>query len=402
MFKVMSVNAGSSSLKFKLFEMPSERVITSGIAERIGHEDGIFKIKRPDGSTRKDVLPIHDHAQAVELLVEALISEGIVKSLEEIKGIGHRIVQGGKYFDRSTEFTAETESKIESLIPLAPLHNAAHLVGFRAFKKILPAVGNVAVFDTAFHQSMKEEDYLYPLPYEYYEKYAVRKYGAHGTSHQYLAQVATEKYLGGRTDSSIITLHMGSGASLCAIKNGRCVTTSMGLTPLAGVMMGTRTGDIDPSVMPYLIDQTGLSAAEIYDIYNKKSGLLGVSELSNDTRDIEAAALQGDKRCQLAEKMFAIRVASYVGQYFVRLGHVDLLVFSAGIGENSPIFRKLIIDEFKEALGIILDEEANEKIHGGIGGYLSKEGSKIPVVVIPTDEELMIARDTVSVLGLSD
>lgn len=400
MYKIMSVNAGSSSLKFKLFEMPEEKVITSGIADRIGHDDAIFKIDRLDGSTRKDVLPIKDHAEGVRLLVDALISEGIISSLEEIKGIGHRIVQGGKYFDDSAIFNKETEDKVESLIPLAPLHNGAHLVGFRSFQKILPEVGNVAVFDTAFHMSMKPEDYLYALPLEYYEKYAVRRYGAHGTSHHYLADKAIKDYLNGDASKKIITCHVGSGASLCAIKDGKCVVTSMGLTPLAGVMMGTRTGDIDPSVMPYLVSQTGMSADEIYQIFNKKSGLLGVSGISNDTRDIEAAIEKGDKNAILATKMFAMRIASYIGQYFVRLGGADLIVFSAGIGENSPEFRKYIIDECKDALHLVLDEKVNAEVRFGREGYISTKESAIPMVVIPTDEELMIARDTMRLLKL--
>lgn len=399
MYKIMSVNAGSSSLKFKLFEMPQEEVITSGIAERIGHEDGIFSIKRPDGTTRKETLPILDHARAVELLVTALIEEKIIKSLDEIKGIGHRIVQGGKYFNRSTELNKDTEDKIESLIPLAPLHNAAHLVGFRAFKKILPEVGNVAVFDTAFHQAMKEEDYLYALPYELSSKYAIRRYGAHGTSHQYLYDKAKKDYLTHIEHPNVITLHIGSGSSLCAISDGKCVTTSMGLTPLAGVMMGTRTGDIDPSVMPYLINQSGLTADEVYEIYNKKSGLLGVSGISNDTRDVEAACEKGDHRAILAAKMFSRSIANFIGQYYVRLGHVDLLVFSAGIGENSDVFRKMIIDDCKEALGLELDESVNKGLRGK-QTIISTKNSKIPVVIIPTDEELMIARDTASVLHL--
>lgn len=400
MYKIMSVNAGSSSLKFKLFEMPEEKVITSGIADRIGHDDAIFKIDRLDGSTRKDVLPIKDHAEGVRLLVDALVSEGIISSLEEIKGIGHRIVQGGKYFDDSAIFNKETEDKVESLIPLAPLHNGAHLVGFRSFQKILPEVGNVAVFDTAFHMSMKPEDYLYALPLEYYEKYAVRRYGAHGTSHHYLADKAIKDYLNGDASKKIITCHVGSGASLCAIKDGKCVVTSMGLTPLAGVMMGTRTGDIDPSVMPYLVSQTGMSADEIYQIFNKKSGLLGVSGISNDTRDIEAAIEKGDKNAILATKMFAMRIASYIGQYFVRLGGADLIVFSAGIGENSPEFRKYIIDECKDALHLVLDEKVNAEVRFGREGYISTKESAIPMVVIPTDEELMIARDTMRLLKL--
>ena len=338
----MSVNAGSSSLKFKLYEMPEEKVITSGIAERIGHEDGIFRIKKLDGTERKEVLPILDHATAVDLLLKALIDEKIISSLEEIKGIGHRVVQGGKYFSCSAEFNQYTEDRVKELIPLAPLHNGAHLVAFHAFKNALPNVGNVAVFDTAFHQTMEPEDYLYPIPYEYYEKYAVRRYGAHGTSHKYLSVTAKEKYLKDKEHYNIITLHLGSGASLAAIKDGKCIATTMGLTPLGGVMMGTRTGDMDPSVMEFLCTQTGKSVQEIYNEFNFKSGLLGISGISNDTRDIEEGYYKGEERCVLAVKMWARRIADFIGSYYIRLGHVDLLVFSAGIGENAPLYRKAV------------------------------------------------------------
>lgn len=396
MSKVIAVNAGSSSLKFKLFEMPEERVICSGIADRIGHEDAIFQIK-PEGKEKVvTICNIPDHAVAVELLLDALVEEDIVKSLEEIKGIGHRIVQGGAYFSHSVELTPDVEQKIESLIPLAPLHNAAHLIGFRAFKKVLPNVRHVAVFDTAFHQTMEPEDYMYACPYEYYTDYKVRRYGAHGTSHLYLSQEA-KKYLKD-SENRIITCHIGSGSSLCAIKDGKCVATSMGLTPLAGVMMGTRTGDIDGSVMPYLVKQTGKSAEEIYQEFNKKSGLLGISGVSNDTRDVEKAAMEGNERAILAVKMFARRVADYIGQYYVRLGGCDLIVFSAGIGENSEYFRWAILEQCKEALGLEISKEANDTLVKGKEGYLSTPNSKIKVVVIPTDEEVMIARDIESIL----
>ena len=395
---VIAVNAGSSSLKFKLFEMPEEKVICSGIADRIGHEDAIFQIK-PQGKEKvESICNIPDHAVAVELLLDALVEEGVVKSLEEIKGIGHRIVQGGSYFSSSVEFTKDVEDKIESLIPLAPLHNGAHLIGYRAFKKVLPNVRHVAVFDTAFHQTMEPQDYMYACPYEYYTDYKVRRYGAHGTSHLYLSQEA-KKYLKDG-ENKIITCHIGSGSSLCAIKDGKCVATSMGLTPLAGVMMGTRTGDIDPSVMPYLVKQTGKSAEEIYQEFNKKSGLLGISGVSNDTRDVEKAALEGHERSILAVKLFARRVADYIGQYFVRLGGCDLIVFSAGIGENSEYFRWEILEQCKEALGLEISKEANDTLIKGKEGFLSTPNSKIKVVVIPTDEELMIARDIKSILNI--
>lgn len=393
MDKVMAVNAGSSSLKFKLYEMPEEKVLCSGNAERIGHEDAIFGIKWADQSEKK-VLPILDHAAAVQLVVDALIEKKIIKSMDEIVAVGHRIVQGGKYFSHSELFNKDTEDKIESLIPLAPLHNKAHLVGFRAFKMILPNVTSVAVFDTAFHQSMEPQDYVFPIPYEYTEKYDCRRYGAHGTSHQYLSQEAL-KYLKDVKHPRIISCHIGSGASITAIKDGKCVATSMGLTPLGGIMMGTRTGDLDPSVMNYLCACTGKSVEEMYQIFNKKSGFLGVSEVSNDSRDVLAAVEAGDPKAILANKLFIRRIADFIGQYYVRLGGVDLIIFSAGIGENSYEIRESICREIAPALGLEIDYELN-KGKRGVEVVLSKPESKVKVVVIPTDEEVMIARDTYS------
>lgn len=392
MYKVMAVNCGSSSLKYKLYEMPEEKVLCSGLAERIGHEDGIFKIKY-DGKEDKRVLPIMDHAVAVELVLEALTKFGIVKSLDEIKCVGHRVVQGGKYFSHSVDFDDESEAIIAKLIPLDPLHAPAHLTGYHAFKDALPDVPAIAVFDTAFHQTMEEEDYLYPIPYEWSVKYDCRRYGAHGTSHQYLANKAIKEYFGGKANTRIITCHIGSGASLAAIRDGKCVATTMGLTPLGGVMMGTRTGDMDPSVTDYLATCTGKDVHELYDIFNKKSGLLGVSGISNDTRDIEAEAVKGNERAILASKLFARRVADFIGSYFVRLGGADMMIFSAGIGENSPYYRELILRDVEEALGLKIDYELNKTVFGGKEAVISKEGSAMKVVVIPTDEEVMIARD---------
>lgn len=395
MAKVMAVNAGSSSLKFKLYEMPEEKVLCSGNAERIGHEDGIFGIKW-NGQSEKTVLPILDHAKAVELVVKAMLEKGILKSMDEIKAVGHRVVQGGKYFSKSELFNKDTEDKIESLIPLAPLHNKAHLVGFRAFKKLLPNVLNVAVFDTAFHQSMEEEDYVFPIPYEFTTKYECRRYGAHGTSHKYLS-LEGAKLIPEIKHPRIISCHIGSGASITAIKDGKCVATSMGLTPLGGIMMGTRTGDLDPSVMNYLCACTGKNVEEMYQIFNKQSGFLGVSGISNDSRDVLAACEKGDKRAILANKIFVRRIADFIGQYYVRLGGTDLIIFSAGIGENSPITRKQVVDEIKEALNVEIDEKLNDTIRGKLAMISTKE-SKIKVAVIPTDEEAMIARDTFAFL----
>jgi acetate kinase len=391
MYKVMAVNAGSSSLKYKLFEMPEEKVLCSGLADRIGHEDGIFKIKY-NGKEVKQILPIMDHAKGVQLVLDALTKYGIVKDLKEIKCVGHRIVQGGKYFSHSVDFDKDTEAKITKLIPLDPLHAPAHLVGFHAFEKALPGVPEIAVFDTAFHQTMEPEDYLYPVPYEMSEKYDCRRYGAHGTSHNYLANKGIHDYLQGMKHTRIISCHIGSGASLCAIRDGKCVATSMGLTPLGGVMMGTRSGDLDPSVMDYLCNCEHKSVDEMYDIFNKKSGLLGVSGVSNDTRDVEAAIKAGNDRAIIAGKLFARRIADFVGQYFVRLGGADLIIFSAGIGENSVFFRKAILEDIQEALHLDIDYKANEEANGK-QAVLSTSKSAIKVVVIPTDEEVMIARD---------
>lgn len=413
-FKIMCVNAGSSSLKFKLYEMDDSAsqetklrdkakhltVLTSGIVERIGHEDGIFTIKKPGGFKHTDVLPVKNHDEAVKLLLNGLIEFGIIKDLDEINGVGNRVVQGGKYFSDSALFDEDTYKKIEELVPLDPLHAEAHLTCFNAFKKALPKVGEVAVFDTAFHQTMKPEEYMYAVPYEYYEKYSVRKYGAHGTSHKYLSEVVDEEYLADKTHKNVITLHIGSGASVSAVKDGKCIATSMGLTPLAGVMMGTRTGDIDPSVMPYLCTCTGKDAQEIYDIFNHKSGLLGISGISNDTRDVEDAYNKGDEKSHLAIDMYTTKIAEYIMMYYGKLGSCDMIVCSAGVFENAPLYRKLTFDKVSEALGIKIDENLNEVTRLGKEGIISTPESKIPVLVLPTDEELMIALDTARLLKL--
>lgn len=387
----MAVNAGSSSLKYKLYEMPEEKVICSGNVERIGHEDGIFGLKY-NGQKYQKVLPIMDHSVGVELVLNALKEYGIVKDLEEIKVVGHRVVQGGKYFSKSAYFNEDTEEKVTKLIPLDPLHAPAHLVGYHAFKKALPNAIAIAVFDTAFHQTMEEEDYLFPIPYELTEKYDCRRYGAHGTSHNYLAIKGNEDFLNNERNTRIISCHLGSGASLCAIKDGKCVATSMGLTPLGGVMMGTRCGDIDPSVFDYLCDNAHLTPDELYDILNKKSGFLGVSGISNDTRDIEDAAEKGNVRAIRSIKLWARRVADFIGSYYVRLGGADLIIFSAGVGENSGVFREAVLKNIEESLRLSIDYELNAKIRGQ-EALISKEDSAIKVAIIPTDEEVMIARD---------
>ena len=389
MAKVMTINSGSSSLKFKLYEMPEEKVLCSGNCERIGLPDGIFTIKYGD---KKDVTnpAFPNHGVAAQLVVKSFIEKGIIKDFNEIKAIGHRIVQGGKYFSASALFDKDTEQKIESLIPLAPLHNAAHLTCFRAFKEVLPDCPAIATFDTAFHQTMAPADYTFPIPYELTEKYDIRRYGAHGTSHKYLSEEGL-KYLKGIEHPRIISCHIGSGASITAIKDGKCIATSMGLTPLGGIMMGTRTGDMDPSVFNYVVQVTGKSAEEVYQMFNKQSGFLGVGG-SSDSRDILAKAEEGDKRCILANKIFNRRIADFIGQYYVRLGGCDLIIFSAGIGENEPRTRRDVCHLIEESLGVKIDEDLNYTIHGK-ECLISTPDSKIKVVVIPTDEEVMIARD---------
>ena len=381
----MTINSGSSSLKFKLYEMPEEKVLCSGNCERIGLPDGIFTIKYGD---KKDVTnpAFPNHGVAAQLVVKSFIEKGIIKDFNEIKAIGHRIVQGGKYFSASALFNEDTEKKIESLIPLAPLHNAAHLTCFRAFKEALPNCPAIATFDTAFHQTMGPADYTFPIPYELTEKYDIRRYGAHGTSHKYLAQEGL-KYLPGVEHPRIISCHIGSGASITAIKDGKCVATSMGLTPL-----GARTGDMDPSVFNYVVSVTGKSAEEVYQMFNKKSGFLGVSGISNDSRDVLAAAEAGDKHAILANEIFNRRIADFIGQYYVRLGGCDLIIFSAGIGENEPRTRRDVCKLLEEALGVKIDNDFNMTLHGK-EALISTADSKIKVAIIPTDEEVMIARD---------
>ena len=389
MAKIMTINSGSSSLKFKLYEMPEEKVLCSGNCERIGLADGIFTIKY-DGKKDQTFPVFPNHAVAAKTVVDALVEKGIIKNFDEIEAAGHRIVQGGKYFSKSAFFDEDTEKKIESLIPLAPLHNAAHLTCYKAFKQVLPNCKHVAVFDTAFHQTMEPQDYVFPIPYELTEKYDIRRYGAHGTSHKYLAEKSAE-YLKGLENQRVISCHIGSGASITAIKNGKCVATSMGLTPLGGIMMGTRTGDMDPSVFNYVVSVTGKSAEEVYQMFNKQSGFAGVGG-SSDSRDILAAAEKGDKRCILAHDLYVRRICDFIGQYYVRLGGCDMIIFSAGVGENEPRTRKAVINQLYPSLGVTLDEEANASARG-VEKVISGADSKILVAVIPTDEEVMIARD---------
>ena len=398
MNKILSVNAGSSSLKFQLFEMPSEEVLTSGIFERIGFKDGIFSMK-VKGEKINKTLPIIDHKVGVELVLEALISQGVVADLDEIKGVGHRVVHGGELYGASVEIDHTVETSVIELSELAPLHNPANMVGYRAFKKALPKARHVAVFDTAFHQSMPDDIYLYPIPYEYYQDYKIRRYGFHGTSHYFVSNRVAELMGKKVEDVNIITCHLGNGASIAAVQAGKSVNTSMGFTPLAGIMMGTRSGDIDPAIITYLMRKTHKTAEEVIDVLNKKSGMLGVSGLSSDARDIDAGVKEGNERAILTRKIYANRVAQTIGSYFVQLGKVDALVFTGGLGENDVAARESIMKNIEQAMQINFDYELNNTIRGK-ELCLSKADSKVQVWVVPTNEELVIAQDTVRVLGL--
>jgi acetate kinase len=398
MTKIISVNAGSSSLKFQLFVMPEETVLTSGIIERIGLSDGVFTIKF-NGEKVTFTQSIPDHKVAVALVLEALIKHKIVDSLEDIKGVGHRVVHGGEVYAASVELDADVEKAVEALAELAPLHNPANLVGFRAFKKELPNARHVAVFDTAFHQTMEDDIYLYPIPYEYYERYKIRRYGFHGTSHYYVSQRVAQLMNKDAKDINVITCHLGNGASIAAVKGGLSVNTSMGFTPLAGIMMGTRSGDIDPAIITFLMGKLNKSAEAIIDILNKKSGMLGVSGISSDARDIENGITAGNPRAILTRNLYANRVAQTIGSYFVQLGHVDAMVFTGGLGENDVKVREAIIDRVSEAMGINLNRELNLKTRGK-EVCLSDDKSKTSVWIVPTNEELVIAQDTLRILGL--
>ena len=386
--KALSVNAGSSSLKFTLFEMPEEKELISGVFERIGIENSFYTIKF-NGEKIKKETELKDHKAAFELLVKELIDNKIVDSLDEIAGIGHRIVQGGSYFDKTVLATEDNISIVEKLSSLAPLHNPAAVVGIRAAQSVFPNATQTLVFDTAFHQTMEEEVYLYPVPYEWYTKYAVRRYGAHGTSHKYVSMRANE--ILDNDEARLITCHIGNGASISAVKSGKCVETSMGLTPNAGLMMGTRCGDIDATILPYIMEETGMSAKEMDTALNKQSGLLGISGVSSDSRDIEEGIKNGDERCILAQKMYVKRIVDFIAKYYVELGGCDAIIFTAGVGENSISTRMEVMEKLA-CLGVKPDEERNNV--RGKEALISADNSKIPVYVIPTNEELMIATDT--------
>ncbi|MFB5663606.1 acetate/propionate family kinase [Alteribacillus sp. HJP-4] len=389
--KIMAINAGSSSLKFQLLHMPSEEVITKGIVERIGLDGPQLTIE-VGGEKHTVTLPIPDHEEAVKKLLDALTSHNIIKSLDEIEGIGHRVVHGGEKFSDSVLITDEVLAAIEEVSELAPLHNPANLVGIKAFQEILPNVPAVAVFDTAFHQTMPKEKYLYSLPYEYYTTYGIRKYGFHGTSHKYVSERAAVLLKKKPQDLKIISCHIGNGASITAVDRGRSIDTSMGFTPLAGITMGTRSGNVDPALIPFLMGKTGKSAEEVINILNKESGMLGLSEFSSDLRDIEEQAIAGNTQAQTALNIFTTRIHKYIGAYAATMNGIDAVVFTAGVGENSSAVRKKSLSGL-EFMGIHLDEEKNNL--RGREACISRDDSKVKVLVVPTNEEVMLARDTV-------
>lgn len=394
----MAINSGSSSLKFQLIQMPEEIVIAKGLFEKIGLSDSMFSITVIRNNEKEKIekqVSIPSHKTAVELLIHELTNSKVIEKLEDISGVGHRVVHGGEKFHDSELITDEVIKGIESCNDLAPLHNPANLLGIEAFRQALPHVPTVAVFDTAFHQTMPEQSYLYSLPYEYYEKYGIRKYGFHGISHKYVtdrAAVILQKPL---KDLRLISCHLGNGASVAAVEAGKSIDTSMGFTPLAGVAMGTRSGNIDPALIPFIMEKTGKTAEEVvFDVLNKQSGMLGLTGISSDLRDIELAAEKGNARAELALEVFASRIHKYIGSYAARMSGVDAIIFTAGIGENSSVVREKVMKGL-EFMGVYWDPTLN-KVRGQ-EAILSYPHSPVKILVVPTNEEVMIARDTLRV-----
>ena len=391
--KILTVNAGSSSLKFNVIELPEEKELISGYFQRIGI-DGSFYYVKVNGEKTTHEVELKNHVDAVECLKKELFENNIISSLDEIEGVGHRIVHGGDKFSKSVLITEEVLKDCESFSDLAPLHNPPIIVCIRAFMDAMPDTPMVAVFDTAFHQTMDEQEYIYPVPYEWYTKYGVRKYGFHGTSHRFINKTISE--IENRDDLKVISCHIGSGASVCAINSGKVVDTSMGFSPLPGLMMGTRCGDVDASIVPFIMQKEGKTAEEVLNDLNKNSGFLGVSGVGSDSRDIEDGIKAGNERCVLAQNIFCQKIANYIAMYNNLLNGADAIVFTAGVGENSADTRKEVCKRIT-SLGVKIDEELNN-FRGEIRKF-STEDSKIPVYVIPTNEELMIALDTYDIIS---
>ncbi len=395
--KILVLNCGSSSLKYQLIDMENEQVIAKGYFERIGNYDSFVTHKVNGEKYRYDVIA-RDHGDAIKFVLKEFTNPkyAVIQSLDEISAIGHRVVHGGEKFKSSTIITEEVKKGIEDAITFAPLHNPAHLQGIKATEKYLPGKPNVAVFDTAFHQTMPKEHYLYPIPYRYYEKYGIRKYGAHGTSHQFVSQRVAELMGKPIEDLKIISCHIGQGASICAIQGGKSVDTSMGLTPLGGVAMGSRSGDLDPSVVTYIMEKENLNPAQMEHILNKESGLLALSGISVDNRDVERAIAQGDERAISSLKEYDYIIAQYIGKYAVTMNGVDVIVFTAGVGEKGPITREDVCN-YLGFMGVELDKEKNDATRDKETD-ISTPNSKVKVWVIPTNEELMIARETMNLI----
>lgn len=396
--KILVLNCGSSSVKYKLIDSESKKVMAEGGVEKVGLPDSFLKFKRPDGSKETIVTSMPDHKKAVENILNILTDpkEGVIKSFSEIDAVGHRVVHGMEKFNNSVLITPEVIEKIKECYTVAPLHNPANMTGIEAVTELLPDAPQVAVFDTAFHQTMDPKAFMYALPYEAYAKYGVRRYGFHGTSHRYVSKRACE-FLGIPAEGTrMITCHIGNGASITAIRDGKSVDTSMGLTPTEGLMMGTRCGDVDPGALAYLMKEMNLDHEGLLKLINKQSGVLGVTELSSDMRDIEDAIAAGNDRARLAMDMYELRIIKYIGAYTAELGGVDVIVFTGGVGENQLGTREVVCRQLA-FLGVDFDPEAN-KVRGK-EVELTRPGSKVRVVVIPTDEELMIAQDTAAIVG---
>ncbi|MGX7059796.1 acetate/propionate family kinase [Vagococcus humatus] len=390
--KVMAINSGSSSLKFKLFEMPEEVVITEGAFERIGLSGSVFGYTYK-GEKTKEQMDIANHEMAVKHLLDTLIEQNIIESYDEIVGVGHRISHGGTYYQDATLIDDLVEQHIEELSVLSPLHNPVNLIGIRSFKNVLPHAKQVAIFDTSFHQGMPEKNYMYALPYKYYEEYSIRRYGFHGPSHQYVTEEALK--FDPEHTKKLIVCHIGSGGSIAAMVEGQSINTSMGFTPLSGLVMGTRTGDLDPQILPFIQEKEGLSPQELRKMMHEDSGLLGLSGISSDYRDVEEAADNGNERAKMALEVFAQRVIFYIGAYAAQMNGVDCIAFTAGVGEHSDRLRKYVCDSLSY-LGVEIDEEKNHEN----AWSLETENSKVRVLVIPTDEEVVIARDVMRIAKL--
>jgi len=393
MQNVLIINCGSSSLKYQLLDMSDERLLAKGLVERIGLEAGIHTYSRPGHDDFNEEQPIGDHARAIELLLESLIhpDRGVVSDYGQINAVGHRVVHAGEAFSGSVIITQDVLNALRDCVPLAPLHNPANITGIEAAQKVMPQVPMVGVFDTAFHQTMPDRSYIYPIPYHLYTDYQIRRYGFHGTSHRYVTLRASEILKRAPSELNLITCHLGNGASMAAVLGGQSIDTSMGLTPLEGLMMGTRSGDIDPAIVGYLSRRLEISLADVEKMLNKESGMLGISGISSDLRDVERAYANGDDRARLALEVYGYHIRKYIGSYAVALGRVDAIIFTAGVGEHASLVREWACRGL-EAIGAILDPFKNATRHDE--SIISKMSSRVKIMIIPTNEELMIARDT--------